>query len=175
MYDSCYLESYNIPANSKNSAIATSLPTASTESLVSSALWPETPSQYLAFQVSSACACISVQDVATSISTAVSPLASSPLTKSRKWLSLELGVGFVAAIILISGAVGFILNQRRRRRRRMNLQGELAVTSTRNRDTQNPQPQDQWLPELDARGHVLEADGGIENELGAGSGTFGYF
>ncbi|MCJ1428010.1 hypothetical protein MMC29_005917, partial [Sticta canariensis] len=153
-------------------AIATSLPTASSESLVSSAPQPETLSQYVAFQVSSACACIPVPDVATSISTAVPLLASSPLPRSKKWLSLELGVGFAAASMLITGAVGFILNQRRQRRRRIKIQNEPAGTSTRNRDTQSPQPQGLWLPEMGALGHVLEADGGITNELGAGSGTY---
>lgn len=168
-------ESYNIPAKSKNSSIAASLlPTASPESLVSSAPQPETLSQYLAFQVSSACACIYVPDVATSTSTAVSPLAFSPLSRSRKGLSLELGVGLLAAFMLISGAVGFILYQRRMQRQRMNLKNEPAGISTRNSGSQNPQSQNQWLPELDARDHILEADGGITNELGAGSGTYEY-
>lgn len=180
-----------ISTKPKHSSVATSTPSVPSPEIYSSSVpLPEYVSQYPPFQVLSACSCILVPYIATSTVTAESRLASTPLISSplassplasrppskppRSWLSVKTGVALGAALIIISGAVGFFLYQRKLQQQRINLKNEQAGTSTRTSDLQNLQLQDQpWFPEMEAPVHVLEADGGIRNELGAGSGMYG--
>lgn len=165
----------------KHSSAATSTPSVPSLEIYRSTIpLPEYVSQYPPSQVLSACSCILVPYQVTSTVTAVSHLASSPSASSppskppRSWLSVKTGVALGAVFIIISGAVGFFLYQRKLQQQRINLKNEQAGTSTRTSDLQDLQQQDQhWFPEMDAPVHVLEADGGITNELGAGSGMYG--